>query len=89
MILQMVFSDNYWHGDLHPGNIIVQHQPQVPPDRVSLSFLVYYFFINQSINYWHGDLHPGNIIVQHLPQVPPDRAYLSFLVFVFVSVPDP
>jgi predicted unusual protein kinase regulating ubiquinone biosynthesis (AarF/ABC1/UbiB family) len=30
MILQMVFSDNYWHGDLHPGNIIVQHLPQVP-----------------------------------------------------------
>ena len=43
MILQMVFSDNYWHGDLHPGNIIVQHLPQVPTNRVSLSFLVFVF----------------------------------------------
>jgi len=23
MLLQMVFRDNYWHGDLHPGNIMV------------------------------------------------------------------
>jgi len=23
MLLKMVFTDNYWHGDLHPGNIIV------------------------------------------------------------------
>ena len=23
MLLKMVFTDNYWHGDLHPGNILV------------------------------------------------------------------
>jgi len=23
MLLQMVFHDNYWHGDLHPGNLLV------------------------------------------------------------------
>ena len=23
MLLKMVFTDNYWHGDLHPGNLIV------------------------------------------------------------------
>ena len=25
MLLKMVFRDNYWHGDLHPGNILVTH----------------------------------------------------------------
>ena len=23
MLLKMVFVDNFWHGDLHPGNILV------------------------------------------------------------------
>ena len=23
MLLKMVFADNYWHGDLHPGNLLV------------------------------------------------------------------
>ncbi len=40
MILQMVFRDNYWHGDLHPGNIIVQHLPQVWKTRVFLPLLL-------------------------------------------------
>ncbi|XP_023338999.1 uncharacterized aarF domain-containing protein kinase 2 isoform X2 [Eurytemora carolleeae] len=30
MLLQMVFKDNYWHGDLHPGNILVTHTSQGP-----------------------------------------------------------
>lgn len=30
MLLKMVFTDNYWHGDLHPGNILVKQMDQVP-----------------------------------------------------------
>jgi len=30
MLLKMVFKDNYWHGDLHPGNILVSQTSQGP-----------------------------------------------------------
>ena len=40
MLLKMVFTDNYWHGDLHPGNILVKQTNQVP--YKSLIFFVYF-----------------------------------------------
>jgi hypothetical protein len=46
MILQMVFGDNYWHGDLHPGNIIVQHLPQVPTTQSFPLLLSLLFFLS-------------------------------------------
>ena len=29
MLLKMVFVDNFWHGDLHPGNILVTKEGQL------------------------------------------------------------
>jgi len=29
MLLKMIFTDNYWHGDLHPGNILVTSENQL------------------------------------------------------------
>ena len=29
MLLKMVFVDNFWHGDLHPGNILVTKERQL------------------------------------------------------------
>lgn len=37
-VCQMIFNDNFVHGDLHPGNILVQnlHGGEMPP-KITLS----------------------------------------------------
>eukprot|EP01039_Chlorochromonas_danica_P008582 gene8583-9455_t len=42
LILKMVFFDNYIHGDLHPGNILVQLQPNGEPRLVVLDCGIVY-----------------------------------------------
>jgi aarF domain-containing kinase len=38
-VLQMIFLDNFVHGDLHPGNIFVAEGPTGDPTDVQLTFL--------------------------------------------------
>eukprot|EP00597_Dinobryon_sp_UTEXLB2267_P000988 CAMPEP_0170065468 /NCGR_PEP_ID=MMETSP0019_2-20121128/5543_1 /TAXON_ID=98059 /ORGANISM="Dinobryon sp., Strain UTEXLB2267" /LENGTH=418 /DNA_ID=CAMNT_0010272343 /DNA_START=429 /DNA_END=1681 /DNA_ORIENTATION=+ len=42
LILKMVFFDNFIHGDLHPGNIFVQFQPNGEPRLVILDCGIVY-----------------------------------------------
>jgi len=42
LILKMVFFDNYIHGDLHPGNVLVQIQPNGEPRLVILDCGIVY-----------------------------------------------
>ena len=60
MLLQMVFKDNYWHGDLHPGNILVTHTSQV--------LYTGHTYLSGTI-YWSHILVRYYILVIHTSQV--------------------
>jgi len=42
LIIKMIFFDNYVHGDLHPGNVLVQVQPNGEPRLVILDCGIVY-----------------------------------------------